>query len=780
MSRSPIPVVIVLLVLSLSECVFSQVPVSGVVVDTDARPIRNVQVAMVGTGIGDVTSITGRYLFTDIDSGKYTVRFQHIGYETRWIDFRVGITEVALDTVVLKSLSLMQETWVVTATRTRQKTYDVPQSLNIVSQQEVVERSAKSTAETLREETGVFVQKTNHGGGSPIIRGLSSNQILLLVDGIRLNNSTYRLGSHQYLTTVDQFLIEHLEVVRGPTSALYGSDALGGTINILTRAPSFLKEPGTKTGYRAYGRYGSADDEKIGHLDLTVRSKNITFTGGFSVKDFGDLTRGKNGDNVQLRNSTNGLKQSPSGFKAYDADARLSFRPVSSQQFVLAYQHTRQFDVPRYDKYEAATHQTWIFEPQVRDLFYLNHEFRPAGGFLSRLRSTVSLHIQEEGRKIQSVESSVLTRESDKVSTLGFNIQGERNAGNHLFSIGGDFYLDFVDSERSFLGSGETVTSDSRGRYPDDATYQSFGIFVQDEATLSPDWKLIGGFRFSYFFTEFRLPAVSTGGVDLGKINQDFTAITGSAGAIYRLTERLQFNANIGQAFRAPNLSDLTKLGESKGQTYDVPNLSLGPEKAVSVDAGVRFFGEKLEASGAVYMTQIFDVLESVDTTFNGSSTISIGTDLFDVRTKENAGEAFIYGFELGLRYRPGGHLFFHGNLTYTHGENTTRDEPLGGIPPLFGTAGLRWQRRHFFAQLTTRFALSQDRLSTDDLADPRFPEGGTPGWQIFSAKSGYELWNSTSILCAVENIGDLNYREHGSGINGPGRNFLVALEFKR
>lgn len=752
--------------------------IEGLVVDEQGKPIPALHVLVIGSGRGDATDRNGYFVIENIEQGIYTVQFDHISYKTREIENLVlsGDLSIDLKTVIMTPHVIPLPGVVVTATRTERRDTEVSQPVNIVPGIRIVERNAKTSAEALREETGIFVQKTSHGGGSAIIRGLGSNQILLLVDGVRLNNSTCRLGNHQYLTTIDNFIVDRLEVVRGPTSVLYGSDALGGTVNAITKTPA---PAGVEASldYRIQSRYASADREKTARIETTLRNHRWALLSGFSYSDYEDLRRGENSDHPELERSIDGPVQKPTGFRTYDVDSKLvcSIRP--GQRLILAYQMARKIDVPRYDKYENNGCHLWLYTPLNRDLVYLTYENRSKGKFLSSLRASVSCHIQEEGREKQKETTDPLIKERDKVNTLGLALQSNSEFKNHYLTFGVDVYSDNVSSERRTVAADGSIEIDDRGRYPDDATYTSFGTFLQDEIRIGKNVTATTGIRYSRFGTNFSLPQEGAG-TGLDEIHMNFQSLTGSLGFIYKCSEFTYLNANIGQAFRAPNLSDMSKLGESKGDTYEVPNTDLEPEKMLSVDTGFKIQSECIQASASAYFARITDLLASADATWNGSPVFTVGDIEYKVKSKQNIGDACIRGVEVSLNIHLTGRLSFYGNLTTTFGRNITGDEPVGGIPPAFGLTGFEWRKEWYHVTAYTRFATEQDRLSADDMDDPRIPEGGTPGWYTLNLRGGFPAWDKLNIYLAVENILDLNYREHGSGVNGPGRNFIISMIF--
>jgi len=753
--------------------------ISGVVTDPAQKPVAEVYVSLNPINRTALTGQNGCFEFSGIPAGTYSLSFRHISYQDKSIkDISVDtgqITEV--DTVQLQERIFPSEEVSVTATRTERNLFEVSKPLNLVNSRQIENREAKTSAEALREEAGLFVQKTNHGGGSAIIRGLSSNQILLLVDGVRLNNSTYRLGNHQYLTTVDNQIVDRIEVVRGPSSLLYGSDALGGTINILTRNPDFVPG-GLQFQSRLFNRYATADEEKTSRAEFQLKNHRLAFMGGLSYKNYGDLKRGSQHSRIELEQSTDGVFQRPSGYKTYDIDGKLLLALSADQYLSAVFQQTRQYDVPRYDKYENDGYFLWNYEPQRRQLTYLRYENQIRKRYLNSVRTTVSYHLQEEGRKMQKTAQGEITDESDQVHTFGLTIDLNSVLGNHLLTYGSEFYFDKVSSNRYFIDpQTNSFEEDIQGRYPDGARYNSYGLFLQDEVQLRLSTLLSMGLRYSYFTTDITVPTGSFFSSPDGNFSQNFKSLTGSLGLVHQIIPGLYLNCNLGQAFRAPNLSDISKLGESKGNIYEIPNPDLGPEKMMSVDAGFKINAPRIFATFSVYYSQITDLLASAETTYNGSSTIEINGIQYQLKSKKNIGNAYIRGTEAEFHYRLSSHLETGANLAHTYGQNTTLAKPVGGVPPLFGLVNVKWQKPAYGVEFFARFAGKQDRLSADDLDDPRIPPGGTPSWYTLNLRANIRIQKYIRLRGAIENILDQNYREHGSGINGPGRNFILSLE---
>ncbi len=749
--------------------------IHGIIFNEDYQPVNDAHIILQYPSRNDVSDKKGRFELGPLDAGTYTIRIEHVSYQTlelKKVKVKSGRIAV-LDTIFLSTGIYQSENVIITATRTGQKLSELIPIVSMVDRREIERRNSQTSAEALREESGIFIQKTNHGGGSAIIRGLSSNQILILVDGIRLNNSTYRLGNHQYLTTVDNNMLARIEVVHGPLSVMHGSDALGGTINLVTESPQF-SEGANQINYNFSNRYATADQAKTVHAGINYITSKLVFQSGFSYKNYGDLRQGTTNISNKLKTAIPGNTQKPSAFTAYDFNGKIIYTPGEKQKLIAAYQQSRQDDVPRFDKYAYNGFNKWFYTPQKRDLLYGVYENKNKLGFINSFRSTFSYHRQQEGREKQKLPQSSLTKELDDVATLGFMFQAQSTYKTHLLHYGLDLYLDQVQSSAQIIDSTKTSQA-TRGRFPDGARYNSLGIFLEDEYHFSKAWQLDAGIRYSVFNTAF---TISQDAVQ-NSYQKQFRALTGSIGLMFKPNMWSSFSSNFAQGFRAPNLSDLTKFGESKGAVFEVPNLAVKPEEALSLDLNYKVNLPKLKMVAAVYYMRISDLLISAPDLYKGKPKIISGTDTLNIKSKQNAGEAFITGFEWSLRYGFAPGFNFRSNLAYTYGENKTARDPVGGIPPFFGLAGLSWQKQDLFLETYTRFAMEQPRLSKDDLDDPRIPPGGTPGWFTLNMRVEYEISPSIKVNFAIENILDQLYREHGSGINSPGRNFIFGLKIK-
>lgn len=761
--------------------------IMGWVVDSQhGTPLAHVQVYVKSLQRGDVTDNSGKFEITRLPSGSYQLVFKLQGYKTYIIsDVQVRDNQITEIKVELEPTVLEMDEVVVTAERRLAFEREIPQLISVVNARKILEKNIQQTSEALREVEGVFVQKTNQGGGSPIVRGLKANKLLQMVDGIRLNNATYRGGNIQYLNTVDAWALERMEVVHGPVSVLYGSDALGGAINMITKKPLLHHRPEYNWQASANLSFDSATSTKTSHINLMTANHRWGWLVEGSFRSFGDVRHGTQGGEALMQRLANDSRtkrilnkiQAPNAYTSLDLQVKSLVKLSSIQELTFAYQLNRQFEVPRYDVYEARKDSIFNFDPQERDLFYVMYQNNHATRFFHSATLTLSFHRQFERRIRQKFSSALQTMDQFRTWTTGFQMQFNKwlNPSHHLI-YGMEVYYDQVATRSLQMDITSKKTQSKAPLFPDGSTYLTFGLFAQDRFLLTPKLNVTTGFRFSKYRLKapFEEPQIQR---FFGTIIQAPQSLTGSLGVVYELQPGIQWVTNVAQGFRAPNLDDVSKLGVGKGgQIFDIPNPDLKPEKSLNLDGGLKMYLSRFKLNMFGFYNWITDLLLRRPTTFQGFPFIVEQGDTLKVFRKENAGRAYTTGFEFVTQVLISPRLNLNMNLSYTYGKNITDDEPLTGVPPFHGYAGIRWHHPVGWFEFYTRFAAAQRRLSSEDREDLRIPEGGTPGWWTLNVRSQWQLFNNIKLHLSMTNLLDLNYREHLSGFNAPGRGVGIGV----
>ncbi|HKZ71745.1 MAG TPA: TonB-dependent receptor [Nitrospirota bacterium] len=657
----------------------------------------------------------------------------------------------------------------VTATRIEESVFHVPQSVSLIQSEEILEGNFRTTPESLQEAPGILVQETAYGHGSPFIRGLTGKHILILVDGIRFNNSTFRFGPNQYLNNIDPYIIERVEVMRGPASVLYGSDAIGGVINLITkRREDFSPEKDVDGMFT--GRYGSADESKIGRIEVNGILRNLGFVGGMTYKDIGDLRGG----------ADTGI-QEHTGYQENDGDIKLQYRLSPEGELIAGYRSVHQSDVPRTDKF-VYNDESFVYDPQIWNAFFAAYDNTHPGSLIQGLRVTISRNQEVEGLERRAFGSTTLRRYRDEVDSWGASLQANSLAGiSHVLTYGAEYYNDNVDSSRRDINLSTGVSTPRSGNFPDDSEYALAGVFIQDDIAATDRLTTIAGIRYSYARVEATLPS------PFGRLEDSYRDWTGSLGFVYAMSEHLHGTASISQGFRAPNLDDTVVLEKVTNEGIDVPSPDLNPENSLNYEIGIKAEYPRYRGSLFYFYNDLHDLIERGPGTYNGQTFIDENSNGIEepgeaVRQKFNVGRAYIQGAEAEGEYPFAGAWVLRANLSWIYGKDLENREPLSRIPPVMGLLGLRWNDslKKYWAEYYTRFAGRQDRLSARDLSDPRMDPAGTSGWVTQNLRGGVDFRRWGRLSAAIENILDADYRVHGSGINASGLNLSASysLEF--
>lgn len=663
------------------------------------------------------------------------------------------------------------DTEVVTATRSRAKTFDTPYTADSVSGGTLERRSFRTVPQALRNVPGVMVQETSHGQGSPYIRGFTGFRTLLLIDGIRLNNSVFRDGPNQYWNTIDPFSIGRIEIVKGPSSVLYGSDAIGGTVQVFTRDPYGYAESGWGFGGRAYYRFASAENSHIGRLELTTgHGERTGLLAAATGKEFGDLVAG---DPIGRQDNT--------AYDEWDGDVKIEHFLDARTRLVFAYQHVRQNNVPRTHRtiYARSFHGTTVGNELRRDLdqerwlVYAQLHKEDIGGAVDAVHASLSWQSQSETRdRIRTGDRR--DKQGFDVGTLGFWTQLESPSAVGRFTYGFELYHDDVDSF--------STSNPIQGPVADDATYDLLGLFVQLQSVVGR-CELVSGLRVTYAAVDADRVANPDTGLPFS-ITDDWVAVVGSVHVLYHLVpDRWNLFGGVSQGFRAPNLSDLTRFDTARSNEFEIPAPGLDPEHFLTFETGIKGRGgERFVVGLSVFYTIVRDQIIRVPT---GNTNADGDTEV----TKDNVGDGWIYGIELSGSWRVRPQWTIFGLVAYLEGKVDTYPtaapvvvrEYIDRLMPLTAQLGLRWDEEagRFWAEGLVIMADKADRLSTRDQGDTqRIPPGGTPGYAVVHLRAGWKASEKLRLTFAVENLFDKSYRVHGSGQNMPGTNFELSGTF--
>jgi outer membrane cobalamin receptor len=639
---------------------------------------------------------------------------------------------------------------VITANRYGSIQSKTPEAIRIVDGKSIEKFQFRTTPEALLLTPGVFVQKTNHGGGSPFIRGLTGNQTLLLIDGIRMSNSTMRYGPNQYFNTIDVFSLEKIEVLRGSGSVQYGSDALGGTVQAFSTELNTSEKP--HWGGTLQTRVATHGMEKSLNGGINYSGKRIAFKAGVTRRNFGDLVGG----------DTTG-RQTPSGYKELDLDLKTKILLSQTTVLTMVYQRVYQSDVHVFHKVALENYAVNKMDPQKRELAYIKLNQKLNAGILKSAVVTASFQRTGEVRELLKNNSTSFRTENDRVRTFSFSAEALASGSNGWSSNNGlEIYNDEVRSSRTDHDLSTGISVLKRGLYPDGATMTSIAVFSMH--TLDkPNWNITAGARFNSFINKVNDEA-------LGLTKLTPSALVGNLALLRKLNKSSNLFVSVNTGFRAPNIDDLGTLGIVDFR-YETPNFDLKPEHSLQYQLGYKYNNNKLRGEIYFYRNELYNLI--VRSRIAGDS-----IEGYPVYMKENIERAYIQGAETAWDLELNESWMISGSMTYTYGQNITKNEPARRIPPVFGRLAVEYKADRWWVNVEWQAAGKQSRLAAGDKDDNRIPHCGTPGWNILNINTSYSLGLIKFDLSLV-NLFNKDYRVHGSGVNGYGRSAFLSMIFK-
>lgn len=643
----------------------------------------------------------------------------------------------------------------VTATRRAAASGDISVPVDIINSEEIIGGSLLTDALAL--QPGVFVQQTTPGQGAPIIRGLKGSEVLHLVDGMRLNNAIFRNAPTQYFSLISPGTLARIEVVRGASPSLYGSDAVGGVVQAISRIPSFERAGVRREAFIAF--------------DTADLSRTLRASVDFGNENIAALLSGEY-HNSGNRRTGNGPRLGPTGYTSKGARAALALTPSSDRSWLFDIQFATQPMTPRIDELVPGFGQTepssdeFSFAPNERLFGHVRHvredwlwgaAWNFDLGWQRIVDDRVSRGFMSNARRIESNQSDLIG--------LTISVAGASDAGSWI--IGSEIYHDTVESSRveENIVSGQLATT--AARFPNDSSMGQAAIFANVQKDFGFRHSLNGGLRFSTIKTEL---AQTPSSVAVSTRQNDVSA---DLGWVMDLREQLQFAANLSYGFRAPNIFDLGTLGERPGNRFNIPNPDLKSERVTQLDAGIRYRSEPLDFDLIVFALHYTDRISSI-------LTASVTADGRDITQSQNIAEADIHGVEFSGKWLLTEVAEANFVLNYLRGEQFEQAGaavPADRMPPLNGQLKLNYFLSDALSiEPYINFASGQDRLSPRDVRDTRIDPNGTPGWVSVNVQSTWRYSDVLRISLKLENLLDKDYRAHGSGINAVGRNFYLSF----
>lgn len=707
---------------------------------------------------------------------------------------------------------------VVSASKFNERNSKVAASIKIIRNIDMQRLNMSNMANLLESSGLAFVQKSQQGGGSPVLRGFEASRVLLMVDGVRMNNAIYRAGHLQNVITVDPNILDRVEILYGPSSTLFGSDALGGVVNMFSKDPQ-LAAAGQKgnTHVKAVARYSSAIAEKMEHVDFNFSNQKWGSQTSVTYSDFGDIKMGEKADKdypsfglkqfyVERINgkdsafiNEDSFKQRPSSYHQLDVMEKVMYKPNDSTSHLLNLQVSNSSDIPRYDRLTEVTGNglprfaQWYYGPQKK--YFGSYKFEKTNmcKLFQEMRIVASHQIIEESRYDRRFNNTVRNERIEKINVSGLTIDARKKMAKNEIGFGVEGQYNHLKSTARGLNVDDGAVTKITTRYPDgDNNMYYIAAYAQHLFKISDRFTFNDGLRLNYVNLRSTFTDTSFFHFPFATAEQSNISLSGNAGLTYSLKDNFKTALVFSTGFRSPNFDDLTKVFESTSGSLIVPNKDLKPEYTYNAEMNwIKYFsvdGGPFAASfgGSVFYTWFRNAIVTDFFKFNEQDSIFFNGVQSAVLASQNKAKAHLWGWNLNGHFTLVKNLKLRGTVTYTYGRyiNTTAatpvEVPLDHIPPVFGRISLAYAKKNFGAELwllMNGWKRIQDySLSGEDNVQYATPDG-MPSWTTINARLNYSITKKISAQAVVENIFDTRYRTFSSGISGAGRNFIIALK---
>ncbi len=700
---------------------------------------------------------------------------------------------------------------VISASKFKQSKRDIPQKIINISAKSIQMANPQTSADLLEQTGQVYIQKSQLGGGSPMIRGFSTNRLLITVDGVRMNNAIFRGGNVQNVVSIDPFAIESAEVTLGAGSVIYGSDAIGGVMSFYTKTPKLSYRDTLQFNANSTIRYATASKEKTGHLDFNFGHKKWAFFTNTSFTSFDDLRMGKHGPDDYLRpeyaDTINGedvivVNNNPriqkfTGYDQFNLIQKARYEPHNNLSFDLGLYYSETSNTPRYDRLiryngDELHSAEWFYGPQRWFMGNIGlTKLSSRSNLYDKIKVTAAYQYFQESRIDRNFESIEQRNRKEQVDAYSINFDFEKGLSSKTELFYGAEYVYNQIFSKAFIKNIQTAqTTNSVTRYPNKSSWQSAAVYTSLKYKPTAKFVFQSGLRYNYVtynanFKEnnvyLNLPFDST--------KNSFSALTGTAGISWSPNKNIQWKLNASTAFRAPNIDDVGKVFDSEPGAVVVPNENLKPEYAYGGELGLKLnFNNAVVLDLGTYYTYLDNALVRRNYSINGEDEIMYDGELSQVQAIQNASKAWIYGFEVGLRINLSAKLKLNSQYNIIGGteEDNDIEVPVRHIAPNFGNTHLTWESKSIKFDA---FAVYNNELSSNQLAPSEIEkdfiyaldENGNPyapSWYTLNFRVQLQLLKNTTLGASLENITNQRYKTYSSGIAAPGRNLIVSLNY--
>lgn len=734
------------------------------------------------------------------------IHFKHSSY----LELSVSKQKIADQdyTVLLSESPIRIDEVVVSVNRWEQSKSEVSQSIVSIQPTDILHYNPQTTADLLGTGGGIFIQKSQMGGGSPMIRGFAANRLLIVVDGIRMNNAIYRSGNLQNVISIDANSLENTEVILGPGTVIYGSDALGGVMSFNTLKPKLSALEGITPSGKLMTRYSSANFEKTFHATINLAGKKWAALISSTFTDFDDLRMGSkardeykrpeyvlkdgfDGEDHIIQNS-NDLVQHYTAYNQFNILGKVRYRPSEKVELTLSANHSQTSDIPRYDRLIAYRNNQlrygeWYYGPQVWSMFSGQLTGHSNSVLADKINVQAAFQKYAESRYDRSLNKADRNGRKEDLSIFSINLDlGKKIDMQNEFFYGIESYYNLINSKGTVYNLTTGSTESIPSRYPGDSDYGSAAAYISFKHRWQEKLILQAGTRYTYTWMSGQFDQNDYGfpfdGFDLKN-----SALIGNLGLVWHPSAEWQINLDLSSGFRSPNIDDVAKVFDSEPGNVVVPNPDLKPEYTRTIDMEIKkTFATKASVELGAFYTHLKNAMVRRDFTLNGQDSILYDGTMSKVEALVNADAADIYGGTLAFEYIFTPHFHTKHDITITKGKDSDGYH-VRHAPPTFGSSHLIFENRRWYADL---YVIYNGKIAYEDLAPSEqdkpylyaTDKNGnpfSPAWWTLNLKANFKVSDKFTVSSGIENILDQGYRPYSSGVVSPGINFIASLNIR-
>ncbi|MDX1652969.1 MAG: TonB-dependent receptor [Brumimicrobium sp.] len=797
---------VLIIYMSIHQCVFNQIVT---VIDAETnQPLDMVTVSSPAIKQSFLTNAKGQ---VDIEpfSTADSIVFRLYNYRT----IGLSLEEIRKSdfTVRLEPATFSQDEFVVSASRWRQFKSTIPYKVSRISREEMELLNPQTSADLLGATGEVFIQKSQQGGGSPMIRGFATNRLLYSVDGVRMNTAIFRGGNIQNVLSIDPFAIESTEILFGPGSVIYGSDAIGGVMSFQTLLTELSATKEEIITGKAATRFSSANNEFSSHFDVNVGWKKWAFLTSASYNKYGDLKMGSKGPDDYLKSfyvkridsmdvvfeNENPEIQQPSGFTQMHLMQKVRYRPSKKWDFEYAFHYSETSEYDRYDRLIETDEDglpisaVWKYGPQKWMMNRINLTHSSGNKIYDHLKIHLAHQQFEESRIDRKFNKSRLRNQVEEVAAYSANVDLEKRKGPHQLYYGLEAVLNVVESNASAINITDQSEIPVPNRYPD-SEWATYAAYLNYHHKFGDHLILQTGAR----FTQYQLTAdfsenLSFYPFDFQTAEISNEAVNGSLGLVYSPSNKWKIGLNASTAFRAPNVDDIGKIFDFTAGNIVVPNPDLQAEYAYNAEISVsRIFGAFMKLDLTGFYTYLDDAIVRRAYQVNGQDSLLFDGTLSKTFALQNAAYSDVYGFNATVEIKLPEGFGIRSNFSYQLGVEEMDDGSVTRsrhAAPWFGVTRLTYKRKRLELQYNIMYCgeIQAENLNEGErqkaylYAKNEEGQPYSPGWYTLNFKAMYNFTKHFTVSGGVENITDIRYRPYSSGLAAAGRNFILSLLVK-